>query len=330
MNENNNIPEWHAPEIDQLSPFMLNRADIYQQMTEFTLQGLSNADFSNDGDSTVYELNSDGFRGPEFGKVDILTAGCSQTFGVGISDEADTWPALLANLSKMSYVNLGRPRASNQSIVQLIFSYIKRHGKPKIICVNFPSLYRFTLPIRDDITTYSTKDSRKDMSKLSAKYGSPYVEVLDMSMTPTGTTADDVVNWPQYGKRPYDITKVIPYEAAIYLSMMSINYLIEYCNASNIKLFFSTWYQDTDKFFSIKLERKTDPRFSTLCDLDMSGYTKIIGDLETFKRDPQWIVECHDNDMNKPDWDVGLDRAGHMGVHMHLHFAEAFYKRILS
>lgn len=331
--ETNKDQKPHVYEFDQLSNNALHSPENFQRLTEFTLHGIQSGTRElryGDHDPVTYILNSDGFRGPEFGPVKLLAAGCSQTFGIGIKKEEDTWASLLAKMLDVSYANISRPGSSNASIVHSVISYIKKYGNPEIVCVNLPSLYRFTLPTRDDINNYKYIYNHQEKNTTTAgnSNNSP-VYVQDLNMTPTGTEADDVVNWPIYGKRPYDITKVIPYEAALYLSMMEINHLIEYCRVAGIDLVFTTWYEDTAKFFSYKLDRINSLDTVSFNQMDMSSYV-VLDDLHKVIHDANKFVRCHKNVEDKPDWDHGLDRTRHMGAHMHIHFAEMFYKKIVE
>lgn len=320
----------HAYESDQLSAVVFNNIHVFQQLTEPTLQEVVIDIRHKSADPTEYILNSNNFRGPDHGPTDLLIAGCSQTFGIGVSEEV-TWGAKLSKMLGLSYANIALPGASPQTIVESIFSYIKEHGAPRAVCINFPSVYRFKIPTRADIATYPYGHLNETLfeSEQTTAPSTNSVIIRDMNMAPTGTSLDDVVNWQTYSKRPYDITKVLSYESALYLTMMSINYLIEYCKSANIHLVFTTWYPDADKFLSEKKRRTLSAEHKARNKMDMSGYTPL-NDIETCIWYPEELGDCHLNEENLPFWDYGLDKPGHMGAHAHLHFAELFYRKLVE
>lgn len=67
----------------------------------------------------VYNINSNGFRAPEFDTIDwsnsIALVGCSYVFGEGVSEQ-DTLGAKISQLTGKNVINLGVPGASNESI----------------------------------------------------------------------------------------------------------------------------------------------------------------------------------------------------------------------
>jgi hypothetical protein len=302
----------HFFETEQLL-FPLNHVidSDYRNLTEFCSRDVSvmlSAMRASDPQNT-HVLNSSGYRGPEHGKVDLIAAGCSQTYGQGVQEE-HTWPAMLSKMSGMSYANIAVPGTSVQTIIQSVMEYIQKHGKPKAVAVVLPSLYRFTFATRGDISIYEQHGN----------HDIPTVGVHDITMTPTGTIKDAVKNWPKYSRQPHDVTKVLSYEAALYLSMMSINHLIHYCKVANINLVISSWYENADEILSMKKERSWN--------VDFSSYVTIDKMNKLFKGSTPKVEDCHDNVDNHPYWHYGLDTAYHMGSHAHLHFAEAFYRKL--
>jgi hypothetical protein len=307
-------------EFDELSDVIFRFEDLYQQFTEFTLESFPIMEKIEKADENrKYPVNSKGFRGPEFGKVDLLAAGCSQTFGMGV-DEDQTWPHLAAKSLGFSYANLGIPGTSNQKIVESIILYVKEYGPPKAICVNFPSLYRFRFALRSDVLEYPHP-------KQPTPEGVSQPYVLDINMVTPGADVKPVKNWPKYSKRPYDISTSIPYESALYLSMMSINHLIEYCSVANIDLFFTTWYLDTNLILSEKAKRYKESlgTSSEYNKLDMSGYLELENlDLFFYHLEHEKCHKEEEENSGSNNWSVGTDTGRHMGAHQHMHYAEMF------
>ena len=99
--------------------------------------------------SITYDINSDGYRAPEFFKFDsskqqILCFGCSYTFGVGVKKE-NTWPEILKNSGNLptgaQVWNLGVPGSSNDFITRRAFHAIPLF-RPNIIFVQWSIPHR--------------------------------------------------------------------------------------------------------------------------------------------------------------------------------------------
>jgi hypothetical protein len=279
-----------------ISPGILSNRETMQQLSEFRFEVGS---VPAEDDPIAHKLNSFNYRSPEFGKVELLTAGCSQTFGMGVEEE-HIWPTLLSNKLNMTYANLGNPGASPQLIVENIIKFISDYGKPKAVCVVFPSLYRFRFVLRHDILV--SGDQYQDNSTAT--------HAGNLTMLFKGTLLE---TRPKFSKLPHEIIEVLPYEAALYLSLTSIKHLIEYCKIGEIPLFMSSWYPSTEEIFLKKKE------------LSLSTPEYLSFDLaDDFYEDPRRINYCHSNTHNLEFWDKGLDVAMHMGAHQHIHFAELF------
>ena len=93
-----------------------------------------------------YITNSKDFRSPEFKKnTDLLIAGCSFTYGVGIPQEF-MWAEIVAKDLNLSHANLSMPGDSVVGQVKKIFAYFKEYGHPKFLCALFPDFGRFLYP----------------------------------------------------------------------------------------------------------------------------------------------------------------------------------------
>ena len=94
-----------------------------------------------------YDINEYGYRCPPFetidyNKIQVITAGCSFTFGMGIS-EGNNWPSILQQKLPSSFQvwNLGVPGYSNDAIVRTISRFVK-FIKPAFIFVQWTHLNR--------------------------------------------------------------------------------------------------------------------------------------------------------------------------------------------
>lgn len=287
-----------------ISSDIFNDPYVSRLFTSFELEARA---VNPDSDPVEHTLNSHGFRSPEFSKVDLIMAGCSQTFGMGV-EYNQTWPTMLAESLNASYVNLGSPGASNQKIVENIISYIKKYGKPKIICAVFPNLYRIRLGFNHRILTRKQKYRDKSVGS----------HVDDISLL-SDTSRMGAGDKPKISKAPHEILDILPLESAVYLSMMSITHLIEYCRAADIVLKISTWEPDTHDVF--ELRRSLDREFIEYVPLDL---------VREFYSDPDGLSSCHSNIDGLANWFRAFDVGNHMGAHQHLHFSELFLKSLES
>lgn len=241
-------------------------------------------------DPTHYNLNSKGFRSPEFGPRELLTVGCSQTVGLGV-DEEDIWPALVSDLTGMSYANLGIVGNSAQGMFENVVAYVKAYGPPKVVCALYPGMYRFKTMLRKDANVALYHDKAKDLE----------VKNVNLSFASEGLEVEKSV---EYAKRPFNLNDVLSYEVGLYQSLSAVNSLIEFCNVADIKLVLSTWEPDANELLKGKYG------FIELENLSKFFYTPTE-------------VDCHVQKLGDTKH-VGRDSSGHMGSHQHLHFAELF------
>lgn len=120
------------------------------------------------------EINNDNFRSDDFtfsheGKH-FLFAGCSYTWGVGLSLE-EIWAKKVYNLltseQKCSgFFNLGIPSQGIISQIFNIFKYCKLYGNPDAIFFNIPDLGRFYYYDNDNEIFYNAGYFDNGMDKL--------------------------------------------------------------------------------------------------------------------------------------------------------------------
>ena len=85
----------------------------------------------------IYSINKEGFRSNEFkDNTDIMFLGCSNTFGVGLP-ENNTWPYLLSEKLKNSFVNLGVPGGSLKTVFRMLHGWADKLN-PKIVIILSP------------------------------------------------------------------------------------------------------------------------------------------------------------------------------------------------
>jgi len=78
-----------------------------------------------------YKINSAGFRGKDFENIDLITLGCSITFGIGV-DQDKTWPYRLAEKGNLTVANLSKPAGSPDTCFRFA-SYWIPELKPKYV-----------------------------------------------------------------------------------------------------------------------------------------------------------------------------------------------------
>ena len=172
-------------------------------------------------DNIAKRINVDGHRGPDFIKnVDILFAGCSQTYGLGVKD-GTIWGELVSKDLGLKYNNVSYRGGSVMQIVYNIFNYFEKYGNPKYILCAFPSFARTHVFIDSKILTSSPHNKL-----LEKAYGSdkgPY-RALHLSKN------------NKYIKLPAKVEEVFPNEHRVWVNLMFISMLETYCHSNNIKL----------------------------------------------------------------------------------------------
>ena len=94
-------------------------------------------------DGCEYTYNELGFRADSIHKngIKIMTIGCSNTEGVGVSDN-DTWPALLCSMIPNSVnVNLGHGARSNDYICRTLLTFYDFFN-PDLVIILYTNLHR--------------------------------------------------------------------------------------------------------------------------------------------------------------------------------------------
>lgn len=260
-----------------------------------------------------YFLNSLGYRSPEFGDADLLVAGCSHSYGVGIDSEY-RWGDVLAQRLGLSADNISIPGYSIIDLVETIFTYINTYGAPKHIACLFPDLYRAPY-----IMVEGTTRSQKEGHRL------PMVSNQDQSIW-LETTHHIDASPPSISKKPHVVEEIIPPEHYLYENIKAIKSLETLCDAANINLTWGTW--DMDFSLVLKYLGHYGYTFKSYVDVEAMKWKRdiAIGDVYTPSNN-----SCHVSDYewfnHGSDNEYGIDHA-HFGAHRHLHYAEKFLDKI--
>lgn len=270
-------------------------------------------DHKKDDPIQEYKINSSGYRGPEFeSNIDLLVAGCSFTYGMGVPEDA-TWGANLAKLMNMSYNNLSMNGASVQWIVGQLFAYFGQYGNPKVLVCLFPNFTRSLFCSDSEILTDHeghVEDSTKDIDSKKSLFN------VDLSVIPAKNLR------PKYSKAPHRLEDVSNVDTAVQISMQNIRMLEQYCRSNGIVFYWGSWNQPTCSIIEYQ-GLAEEYNFSHYVPTE---YTLWDGDD---------IPNCHQelSDIYGPAFYAGTDDLlgmPHFGVHRHIHFAECFMKAITN
>lgn len=249
-----------------------------------------------------YLLNSYGHRSIEFKNVPLITAGCSMTFGVGVSYDG-IWSTILARKLKLEHVNLAVPGWSIEAIVDNLFKYFCKYGNPKKLAVLFPDYNRTIL------TSY------KGFSEVEPHdFEEPKVKIIKAILM--DESANEKV---KYSKKPHNLLNFLTPEYALYKSLTAINRLVTYCKNSDIDFVWSTWDYETDALIKICKEAWNKKLWDSYVSVDLGN------DLHSRMCHREYL------DIYKENFYDGLDKSSlnltsHPGVHQHLHYADELSK----
>lgn len=272
--------------------------------------------------TNTYRLNSSGYRSDEFTpNADLVTAGCSFTFGSGVPEEW-RWGAIVARNLNLKETNLGVCAWSTQAIVENIYAYIKKYGPPKKLYCLFPDPSRSPLSSVEGFLEYND----------GFEGGRQVVNVMLERMVDY-----EYSNKPKYSKRPYQIDDVIPIELPMYFYFKYIQMLESYCESLNIEFLWTTW----DNHLSEYLEDKSygQPRhlihgFKNYLELGASSWdwdlSVLGGGVESSKLSE--IKSAYNGEYAEyadkfgDNFHIGTDvgELVHWGIHKHIKISEKF------
>lgn len=288
-----------------------------------------------------YKLNSSGYRGPEFASgIDLLVAGCSFTYGMGVPEDG-IWGSIIANRLGMTYNNISQNAASIPWIVKQLFGYFKEYGNPKTLVCLFPTLTRTLFSSNADILISDDgyiEESTKNLSMNKSIYNTELSHLTIASER------------PKYSKRPHSLEDVVSLDFIVQIAMSNIRMLEQYCKSSGIKFFWGSWSEsfcsmmenpgglldlyDFDNYVSMNYSLWKDKPDQMANDVVYSSIeAKNECSNKHNKNNCDCHISCHQQYVEQyPDsfyrgTDI-LDNHPHFGVHRHIHFAESFIDRI--
>ena len=262
---------------------------------------------------TKYYSNNFGYRDSDWNsKAEILAIGCSNTYGIGITEEG-RWTNILEKKINKKIQNLSIPGGSINELVSKSFEYFKQFGNPEIMLCLFPDPFRVKLPFKKNLIN-------GDFLKYDMNRRDGHSTDLILNTIHFDHNSGNISKKNKYFKTPYSYEEVLPIELPIFFSMQSIHMLEQYCKSNNIKLIWSSW---DCNFLDVLNNIKQNPFNNFFSNEDL-----LINEAHFYKN-------CHKNYKNKFEkyFDTGLDiekglEHVHPGVHKHVHIAEAFYEKI--
>lgn len=252
-------------------------------------------------------INSLGYRGPEFNNNEILTLGCSQTWGTSL-DEKYLWPRLLHDKTKKTYSNISTPGDSVQSQVIKAFYYFKEFGHPKKIIGIFP-ISRFEFPYISDVMTFKSLQPKpvfdyRDNPKIY--FGDMYIPY----------ELNEIQDKKTFTKTPHDLKDIFPIELALYYNNIFIIMLEQYCKSHNIDFIWSFW-EAVDPILDNLLKEKYDGYFSF--PLDIHNKMASSSDLKD-----EYFISLFNN-YEKDVFFTNAPDGRHFGIGKHIFIADQIY-----
>lgn len=256
-------------------------------------------------------------------KPNVVTLGCSITFGLGLPVEK-TWPILLQEkLREHGNYTVGNISYNGASITKCVSSFFGMINDfdylPEYVVCNFPNFER----------GYFVMDKYPD--SIGDMYWYEY-EIL---------TKD---------KAPFSWGKILPIEWITYANLEAIKTLEVFCKTNNIKLIWSTWsvlkqpgpnfedfIKDNFKYYVPDITREVFPD-----NFEKGLPTRNPNEILQYFKMHDWdSIQCHYDEyiMNQECFDHAYDYHmipvdyidgdsplhPHPGAHRHLHWAEMYY-----
>jgi hypothetical protein len=251
-----------------------------------------------------YKHNKFNFRGDGFEEnTKMLSIGCSNTYGSGLPYE-NIWPSLLANKLNLDFSNLAQPGDSASIQVMKAFYYFEKFGNPEIVVALFPM---FRLPF------VFTENKLKGM-----------VENVDLSLGKI----------KKYSKAPHKPKNVLTREFSFFYDSVMIDILRQYCISNNIKLVWSVWHPHYQDSVYNEINKFYPDRHKDYCIVEAFNWTEKESNEWDFYGDHN-ALRCHNEYRSQELFYRAADRLDsnsktHWGIHVHMHIAEAFYKKIIN
>jgi len=255
----------------------------------------------------MFDLNSYGYRTKEFIlNEDMLTLGCSQTFGWGI-DKDQSWPEIISNEFNISVTNLSLPGDSVMGQVLRAFEYFKIYGNPKKIVCLFP-MNRLLFP---------------------ADHQNPHnIATWDLHNQKSPDRFSEI---------PHTPNKVFNIEVCQIQNYMFISMLEQYCQSNNIAFFYTFWDMHRTEGSEIDFVEISGSDVVLPVDWTNLSFCKYLKEnSKSYFDTPHFEMEikypenqppsCHKNFKDFKNFYYSSDATpsfgGHFSFHEHLHYSD--------
>jgi hypothetical protein len=260
----NQVSNWNEFLLtDQQSFTMINKdkKKINFIPTEVLLNNLKI--FTSNESNISYCLNNFGFRSESFEvfndeNINILTSGCSNTFGYALP-ENKIWPNILkdkiakTNKKNIKLYNLGRPSLDTERIITTCYTFIEKYKTPDYVFLVLPPIERF-------FTLEREKHIRTIHEPL-------YIDNINTLL-----------------KTFY---KNKNFESVVIYNLLSLVNFQKFCNVNNIKLFVLSWSNSSNEFYNfLKIKSVIDNNY----------INEIKNNIELSKTNEEFWDFAEDND----------------------------------
>lgn len=316
---------------EQIGINIPNNHNPYSKRDSNNKSHIQLVDYDND-----YYINELGLRGKIDYESDILAAGCSITFGIGIPHEG-SWSQILGQKINKNITNLGNPGVSVKKICEMIIKYASKHKMPKTIFVLFPGFFRSMLV--EDVDFYtSTKNMYPNKQRKTWKQENFDARIFF-------NKDKDFVSFKHISKPRYfnlkekEITymeNVFSPHQLILDAVESILVLEYFCLSNNIDLYWTTPHPATSMLMD-KLVKVPNFKLKKYFNFENDTFKNNFDNYGNFINE-SCSLSHNSNFLNHPSWQRGSDKCIDIdnnelkgwerspGIHYHYHVAELFYK----
>lgn len=270
-------------------------------------------------DDVFYRVNFEGIPGEDFfPDAQGLALGCSVTAGCGLWHKW-TWPYILSCELGYEVNSFGAPGRGLVDIIDRLFIYIRKYGKPKNLFILTPDIFR--------LRVLEIDHSEQDNLYRSNTYS---------WYTDFNSYAIDLNKGPHVYKSILGNQFTYPIELGIAQFVQEICRIETMCEHMDINLKIASW--DALAGFSLRKILSDDIVCEDLHfkETDLFGAKGVNGYPEMFHTVNRYTEEltylsCHvDHEIKENKyWSVAADNS-HPGIHAQIHYAERFLGRPVS
>jgi hypothetical protein len=258
-----------------------------------------------------YKINNFGYRGENFTKnVDLLSLGCSQTFGFGIPHEY-TWTQLLKSDKIKTINSIASPGDSAQGQVIKFFQYVKKFGNPKNVVGVFPC-YRVEFPLDKD---------KWEISNAEKKFSIVHNNKASITLKNYGDEG-----FQKYYKAPYDPNHLLTEQVTRYYTHTFINILEIYCKNLNINFKYTIYEHNYNG--------KNNPLKEYMLNHSNNYFEVDYPIPRLYMQEEELNFKCHSEYSDNKYFYRANDyipnkKSGHWGLHKNLHISETVSKLLV-